>query len=286
MRGLRVATLALVAMTLGGASATDLEAPIVPGLSAGDPKSHVRVDVYRDRRTVAQIDTRADGIEGVFDPIHDADVGPAGRSGPLLGRVGTEGVIIGVRPTTPAEWTEFSHNSNQLLFVLTYSSGDVIVIDGHGSDAVKPVDCKVVVPVVSNNIACKFDLEAAKEASVDEWQARLLRPGPPASAYKPPATFSVPHANIEIHVGADLRTVVASDHSGRQLWKEDPFEEAGMKPYRVLKPLIVFVGPFAKGRFAESCAPDGDPAVTLTYSSSQFGCLDARTGRFVFMGQN
>jgi hypothetical protein len=99
------------------------------------------------------------------------------------------------------------------------------------------------------------------------------------------STFGVPKSDLVIHVEADGRTVWASDKSGRQLWRGDPFETAGMKPYRYRRPVINFIGPLPK-RDAKVCGGRGRPLAALGYNSTQFGCLDASTGHFVFLGQD
>jgi hypothetical protein len=145
--------------------------------------------------------------------------------------------------------------------------------------------------VVRRNIACTLDLQKAQEAENEAMIARMLVKGPPASSFPPLQDVDVADAGLVVHFGADHRTVWATDRSGRELWREDPFVTAKMKPYRIFVPLIDYVGTFGRGWFsepreAEACADNGKEAVAIGYSSSQFGCLNARTGRFVFLGQD
>jgi hypothetical protein len=102
--------------------------------------------------------------------------------------------------------------------------------------------------------------------------------------------YTVTGGHLVIHVEADHRTIWVSDRLGHKLWREDPFEAAAMRPYRYVKPVIVFVGPFPRSQIRQdheaSCAAKGEPAVALAYDSTQFGCLNVRTGRFVFLGQD
>jgi hypothetical protein len=285
MKRLRLLALLVLTTLPARGSASGLEAPIAAGLSISDPTHHARVDVYEDRRTVVQVDTRVDGVISAFDPIFDADSGLAAGSGPLLGRLGKEGKIVAIRFATPAEIDDFPHTQRDHFFVLTYSSGDVVVLDGRGSFAVKPTHCDHTgTYVVFHNIACKFDLDKAREDFDNAFQHAMLMTGPQLPANQP-LSFAVPGSDITLHVAADRRIVSALDSSGRQIWTEDPFDAAGMRPYRFARPFIVRIAPLP-ARSEKECGARGKPFAKIGYNSSQFGCLDARTGRFEFLGQD
>jgi len=217
-------------------------------------------------------------ILGVFDPLYNGDAGKEGR-------------IVSIRLATAIETKNFPLLEGEDYLVLGYSSGDVLVFSLPGFIAARPKRCDGTGPdVVRRNIACTLDLEKAQEAFTEAENASSLVPGPLITSYPSLKNYSVSDGDLVIHVEADRRTVWASDHSGRQLWREDPFDAARMRPYRYFKPVIVFVGPFPQSQFRQeneaACAAKAEPAVVLAYNSTQAGCLNVRTGRFVFLGQD
>lgn len=81
------------------------------------------------------------------------------------------------------------------------------------------------------------------------------------------------------YVESDGRHVCAFTPTGKVLWWRDPFTDSGLQPYRVKRPVIIYIGPsnlkYTKGNF-----------IGIDFNSSQFGDLDATTGDFRFRGQD
>ena len=234
----------------------------------------VKVEVLGDRRRIAEVDARG-GILGVFDPLFDGDAGK-------------EGVIVLIRVATLQEKDNFPPLKGSEYVVLKYSSGNVIVISVEGDLGVRPTHCAATGPdIVSRNIACRLDIAKAQEKEIDAQNTRFLAPSPPLTK-SGPWIYRIPGPDITVSVGVDRRTVSASDRSGRHLWTEDPFDAAGLKTYRFVRPGIVRIGPFLgrASRRKTACTAREEPAVALNYNSTQFGCLNALTGRFVILGQD
>src|SRR5689334_19888463 len=61
-------------------------------------------------------------------------------------------------------------------------------------------------------------------------------------AFPGPQAYRDPSVPVVYYVESDGRHVSAIGLDGKVLWNRDPFEDAGVKPYRVPKPLIVFIG--------------------------------------------
>ena len=236
-----------------------------------DSDLHIKITTYADRRTVIRSNDRG-GILGVFDPIFDGDSGK-------------EGKVASIRLATESEIGNFPRLEADHYVVLTYSSGNVLVMQVRGEKSVKPVHCSRTGPyIVSRNIACKLDLHKAEEKFSDALNAKFLSPGPSMAGYKP-RDYSVPDSDIVIHVEADGRTVWASNASRKRLWRKDPFKAGGLEPYRFYRPIIRFVGPVPDWS-GKACHATGEFFVGLGYNSSQSGCLNARTGQFIFLGQD
>jgi len=85
---------------------------------------------------------------------------------------------------------------------------------------------------------------------------------------------------IIYEVQEDRRTITATKPDGTLIWKVNPFVDAGLQPYRVPHPVIVYVG----GK--EGTGPKTGPSLGIGFNSSQFGRLDLATGKFTFEGQD
>jgi len=264
----------LLALSLAAALASVAAAgePYAPPPSLVDATTGVRISVENDGRTVVQVN-KTGGILGVFDPLSGGDAGKAGT-------------IVSFRFATSPESGNFPSHHQGRLFVLTYSSGGVVVMDNSGGIPLEPANCgKSNADIVRLNIACRLDLEKAAQVRIDATIASHLGPGPPMADYRRPADFRVPGSDIVLHVAANGRTVSAVEKSGRQLWSEDPFEAGRLKPYRVVRPVISSIAETTSWG-EPACHDQTPPFAVLTYNSSQFGCLDARTGRFQLRGRN
>lgn len=242
--------------------------PAAPQAYFRDAESRLRFDVRDDLRTLVITDDSG-GYLGVFDPLFDGDGG-------------REGTITAIRLATPAELAHFTHDDTQPYVLLNYSAGSLLVINTGRTASLRPLHCEdTSAAIVQKNIACKLDLAKAEERYLDAMIERSLVDGPSTIT---PIDIVVPCSGITLHVEADGRTVSAIDRSGKQLWKEDPFARAALKPYRVRRPLISTVSSATPA--GARCRPGGRTIVYLNYNSTQGGELDARTGEFVFGGQD
>jgi len=269
MHSFRPLIQALVVVTSLQASASLAAEPAMPPVSFHDPESDLRFTMRSDGRTL--VITNADGgYLGVFDPLSDGDGG-------------REGVVTAIRVATRDEMTHFKRQEPGPYVVLRYSTGGVVVVSVTSTAAVRPRRCgSVGIAVVDGNIACKIDLARARELADDAMIARDLVDGPTTIT---PFVFAIPCSDITLHVEADGRTVWAADASGTRLWTEDPFERAGVKPYRYRRPMIWTISPPATPAGAH-CRNQPRPVVYLEYTSTQAGPLDVRTGRFTVTSED
>ena len=91
-----------------------------------------------------------------------------------------------------------------------------------------------------------------------------------------PKVLLDPKTRVTYYLESDGRHVTAINAEGKILWHRDPFNDAGLWPYRVSKPVIV---DFAFAREAKQ-------GIGVGFNSSQFGWLDPATGAFKFAGQD
>lgn len=85
-----------------------------------------------------------------------------------------------------------------------------------------------------------------------------------------------PKTRITYYLESDGRHVSAISPDGKILWQRDPFNDAGLWPYRVSKPVITYF----------EFAPDDKPGLAVGFSSSQFGAMDFAKGSFAYGGQD
>ncbi len=103
-----------------------------------------------------------------------------------------------------------------------------------------------------------------------------------------PRTFKDDRTGVLFYVESDGQHVAAINGGGAILWHQDPFVEAGLKPYRTKeRPVISYIGK-ASDKQVESLKAMGKkgPFIGLGYNSSQYGLLDVTTGVFTFYGQD
>ena len=108
-----------------------------------------------------------------------------------------------------------------------------------------------------------------------------------------PQTYIDRRSLITFHVASDGRHVSAISSDGKPLWVSNPFEDAGLCPYRTPWPVISSIG---SGEYYEELAKSHafrNPRINVThkfveirFDSSQYGMLDETTGKFFFLGQN
>jgi hypothetical protein len=110
-----------------------------------------------------------------------------------------------------------------------------------------------------------------------------------------PFAYKDPRSAISLYVESDGRHLAAIDSNGRLLWIRNPFEDAGLCPYRSPHPVIYEI------EVAESLPDFGERAapylqklgmlpthtyVRIHFDSSQYGLVDETSGSFFLEGQN
>ncbi len=108
-----------------------------------------------------------------------------------------------------------------------------------------------------------------------------------AKEFRGPLIYKSAKSGTLFYVESDGRHVSAIDPGGKIIWCRDPFADAGLKPYRVGKPLIVGIGP-PNDWMIKAVASRGKNGelILINFNSSQAGVLDAGSGDFTFMGQD
>jgi len=106
--------------------------------------------------------------------------------------------------------------------------------------------------------------------------------GTPSLAQGEFQTYKDPASDMLFVVGRDGRHLTAIGPDGKVRWDVDPFEQAGLDPYRVNRPMIIRIG----------SAPAGlkdikqSDFISIAYDSSQFGIIRIADGTFTFLGQD
>ncbi|HTV78029.1 MAG TPA: hypothetical protein VMF03_07210 [Steroidobacteraceae bacterium] len=102
-------------------------------------------------------------------------------------------------------------------------------------------------------------------------------------------------SKITLHVESDGRQLAAIDSNGRVLWIRNPFEDAGLCPYRTPHPVIVEIDTIdSLPNYGERAAAYLQKLgmlpihkyVQIHFDSSQFGLVDESSGNFFLEGQN
>ena len=91
-----------------------------------------------------------------------------------------------------------------------------------------------------------------------------------------PLTFVDTQSRVLYYVESDGRHVSAIAADGKLLWHRNPFVDAKLQPYRFRKPIIVWIG------LDESRGN----SLAISFNSSQFGLLNAKTGEFDYRGRD
>jgi len=108
-------------------------------------------------------------------------------------------------------------------------------------------------------------------------------------------TFKDPRSQVTFYVESDGRHLAAIASSGELLWVRNPFEEAGLCPYRSPHPVIYSLHNLEHlPDYGSALAPylrklgmnPGHTFVQIEFDSSQFGILDEASGNFLVLGQN
>jgi hypothetical protein len=74
--------------------------------------------------------------------------------------------------------------------------------------------------------------------------------------------------------------ITAIDKSGKLLWKTDPAIDNKLEKYRTDRPTLVYFS------FGDDRTKSKKEVIWLSYSNTQFGYLDKKSGRFIFQGQD
>ncbi len=91
-----------------------------------------------------------------------------------------------------------------------------------------------------------------------------------------PQVLRSPQTRTIYSLESDGRHVTAISPEGKVIWCRDPFNDAGLEPYRFSKPVIRYF----------KFSPDHLETITVGFNSSQFGDLDGITGNFRWRGQD
>ncbi|MBI3678765.1 MAG: hypothetical protein HY243_19320 [Proteobacteria bacterium] len=103
------------------------------------------------------------------------------------------------------------------------------------------------------------------------------------------AAYSIkdPRSGLILQLESDRRRITAFDTRGKMVWQANPFVDAKLQPYRTSHPVIVQLG------VLPNCAVRSlantiiqDHFISIGFNSSQSGLLNAKTGHFIFMGQD
>jgi hypothetical protein len=106
-----------------------------------------------------------------------------------------------------------------------------------------------------------------------------------------PMAYKDPRSAVSFYVESDGRHIAAIDPDGKLLWVRNPFEEAGLCPYRNARPsissiaAIVTTSAMASWIRLRGANPSHD-FLEIKFDSSQFGVIDETTGDFLPSGQN
>jgi hypothetical protein len=97
-----------------------------------------------------------------------------------------------------------------------------------------------------------------------------------------------PRSGLLLQLESDGRSISAFGSDGKRVWQVDPFVDAKMRPYRTPHPVIarLAVMPNCAIQNLSRDARLNDHFISVQFDSSQSGLLDAKTGHFIFMGQN
>ena len=91
-----------------------------------------------------------------------------------------------------------------------------------------------------------------------------------------PQVLVHPETHVLYVLESDGRHITAITPEGKILWHRNPFEDAGLLPYRFTKPVIRIFA-FMK---------DDPQKIGINFNSSQGGILDVTTGDFLWQGQD
>ncbi len=111
-----------------------------------------------------------------------------------------------------------------------------------------------------------------------------------AQEFRGPLAYRDVKSEIIVYVESDGRHVTAISKEGKILWLKNPFQDAGLKPYRVDYPQIIYIGPPQKWMLQSLEDEDRENAkyifIGIDFNSSQFGVINLSNGQFTFMGQD
>ena len=96
-------------------------------------------------------------------------------------------------------------------------------------------------------------------------------------------SYRDPASGVTYKVEIDGRHIRALTADGKPLWRHDPFVEGKLEPYRQARPTIYWIGPFHDWSKDHKFDPQH---LGVSFTSSQFGRMDVKTGAFAFMGQD
>lgn len=134
------------------------------------------------------------------------------------------------------------------------------------ADEREPIGSRTSWTIATNNNQIVFHLH--NDMSGSNW---TLNGGPVPITL--PYAYRDADSGIVFYVESDGRHVSAISPDGKLLWSRDPFADAHLPLYRTRAPRIVFIGR-DRGNLA------------VSFSSTQSGTLDVKTGDFTYTGQD
>jgi hypothetical protein len=163
------------------------------------------------------------------------------------------------------------------LFVFLENNANAADREPPGSTTSTFIDHKNNTVIYSNSV------------SGSNWTLKINNPPPPIGL---PYTYKDRDSGIIFYVESDGRHVTAISPDSKILWSRDPFADAHLEFYRTKTPCIVFIDEIDKSDephqwIVKTMADKGiSKFICITFNSSQFGCLDLKTGDFTFLGQD
>jgi hypothetical protein len=100
-----------------------------------------------------------------------------------------------------------------------------------------------------------------------------------------PATYRDPVSGAIIYVESDGMHLARIEKSGKLAWMTNPHSDARVPDYREMAPRIVHIGPMTPW-MKKHLTQSARYFITMTFTNSQFGLVDMRTGAFQFLGQD
>ena len=100
-----------------------------------------------------------------------------------------------------------------------------------------------------------------------------------------PSSYRDPASGAIFYVESDGMHLARIEKSGKLAWMVNPHSDARVPDYRELAPKIVHIGA-PTAWMKRHLKVQARHSITMTFTNSQFGLVDMRTGTFKFLGQD